>query len=72
MELKNIKDLLETVSKYHTSNISQTFTKAETDWLHVRCIPHTRTLEMTYLHTQKVEYYESIDEMSSVIADQIN
>lgn len=72
MELKNIKELLITVSQYHTVTITQTFSKTGEDWISVRCMPETKVLELTYLQTQTVEHHISIDEAANVIARQIN
>ncbi|AQQ55264.1 hypothetical protein B0X71_18970 (plasmid) [Planococcus lenghuensis] len=72
MKLENIKELLETVCQYNTVNIMQTFTKDETDWIIVRCLPNTKILELTFVQTQTLEYHESIDEAAGLIATQIN
>lgn len=72
MELKNIIQLLTTITQYHTVTITQTFSRTETDWITVRCLPETKTLELTYIQNQTVEYHTSIDEAAKIISDQIN
>ncbi|AQQ55287.1 hypothetical protein B0X71_19095 (plasmid) [Planococcus lenghuensis] len=72
VDLKHIKELLTTISQYHTVNITQNFTKMGTDWIQVKCLPDTRVLELTYIQTQVVEYYESIDDAANIIASQLN
>ncbi|AQQ53393.1 hypothetical protein [Planococcus lenghuensis] len=72
MELNNIKELLMTISQYHTVNITQTFSKTGEDWIVVKCMPETRVLELTYIQTQTVEHHTSIDEAATIIARQIN
>ncbi|WP_156889844.1 hypothetical protein [Planococcus lenghuensis] len=51
MDVTHIKDLLVTISQYHTVNITQTFTKKGIDWMEVKCLPDTKVLELTYLQT---------------------
>ncbi|AQQ55423.1 hypothetical protein [Planococcus lenghuensis] len=72
MKLEDIKVLLRTIVQYDTVNITQTFTKTEEDRVIVRCLPNTKTIELTFIPTQTVEYHESIDKAAQVIAEQIN
>lgn len=72
MELKSIELLLTTVCEYNTVRITQVFTRGETDWISVRCIPSTCTLELTYLHDQKIELYDSVLEAAETILQEID
>lgn len=72
MKLESIKELLKTLCQYNTVNIKQTFTKSETEWIEVRCQFNTRILELTYVQTKAVKWYESIDEAATVIEEYIN
>lgn len=70
MELEHIKELLDTVCEYNTVNITQIFSKDDIEWISVRCIPSTCTLEFTYLQEDKTELYDSVPEAANVILKQ--
>lgn len=70
MKLESIERLLSTVCEYNTVRITQVFTRDKVDWISVRCIPSTCTLELTYLQEQKTELYESVSEAADVIMQQ--
>lgn len=72
MSFESIKDLLETVSYYHTVNIEQSFHKGEKAHITVKCVKDTRTLEVTYIDTQATEHYESIEDAALAIYEAIN
>lgn len=72
MEIESIKELLTTVRNFNTVNIDQVFSKDDTDWIRVRSVPSTSTLELTFLQDQRVEHYESIAEAADVIHMHIN
>lgn len=67
MTKESIKNLLETMRQYNDVQITQIFTKGETDWIRVKCIPDTHLLELTYLQTETAECFESVDEAVQVI-----
>lgn len=71
MKSESIKTLLTTVVDYNTVKITQIFTREGIDWIKVRCIPSTHTLELTYLLEQRIELYKSVSEATFVIAQQI-
>jgi hypothetical protein len=67
MSLESIKEILETVCFYNTVNITQTFIKAEQAVFTVICVKNTSTLEVKNLQTQRVEYFDSVEEAAVVI-----
>lgn len=72
MKLESIESLLTTVCEYNTVKITQVFTRDSIDWVSVRCVPSTRTLELTYLQEQRIELYESVAEAAQVIQQEIS
>jgi hypothetical protein len=70
--LESIELLLATVCEYNTARITQVFTRSDEDWISVRCLPSTCTLELTYLHEQKIELYDSVSEAAQVIRQEID
>lgn len=72
MDLKNIILLLTTITQRNTVTITQSFSKAGEEWINVRCLPDTRTLELTFLQTNTVEHHTTIFEAAKVIDEQIN
>lgn len=71
MKLQSIENLLETVCKFNFVKITQVFTKQEMDWVSVRCVPTTSTLELTYLNTGKVELFSNAKEAAKAIDQQL-
>ncbi|TWT25971.1 hypothetical protein [Planomicrobium sp. CPCC 101110] len=67
MTNESIKALLVTICQYNTVRITQTFSKDDMDWIRVRCLPGTSILELTYLQSENVETYDSVDEAAAVI-----
>ncbi|RLQ84928.1 hypothetical protein [Planomicrobium sp. Y74] len=72
MKKEDIQVLLDTIRQYNDVEITQTFTKNYEDWIDVKCITGTHKLELTYLQSGKVEYYESIQEAVDVIHKNIS
>lgn len=72
MKIESIKELLATISQYETVKITQTFTKNDTGWIAVRYLSETKNFELTYMQTQTIEYYESVDEVAEIIDKQVN
>ncbi len=72
MKKNHISDLLSTICQYNNVRIIQTFTLENKDLISVRCIPNTTTLELTFLETEAVELYNSVEEAAAVIDEHIN
>lgn len=71
MKLQSIETLLETVSRFNFVKITQVFTREGTDWISVRCVPGTSTLELTFLTTGKIECFTSVSEAAQTISQQL-
>lgn len=67
MKRDDIKEMLEIICQYNNVKITQTFTKENEDVITVQCVPNTPKLEVAYLQTGKVEYYESKQDALEVI-----
>lgn len=67
MTIENIRSILQTICDYIYVISIHFFTKDETDWIHVKYKTDASTLELTYLHTETVHYYESVDVATEVI-----
>jgi uncharacterized protein YkuJ len=61
MPLEHTKNMLETLKYYSDCQITQTFTKDQSQILVVRYIKESRTFEITYTGTSMKETYPSID-----------
>lgn len=67
MKIENVRIFLETICEYHTVKITQTFTSKDGRTLSVRCLPGTRTLEISELSSQKKWRSESVEETAALI-----
>ncbi|MDN7241187.1 hypothetical protein QWY14_05260 [Planococcus sp. N028] len=71
MKLENIKEILQTVSFFNTVEITQTFGKDGTDCVIVKNVKNTRTLQMTFLQTGKVEFYKCLNQAAEAIENEL-
>ncbi|MGI2328180.1 hypothetical protein [Planococcus sp. YIM B11945] len=67
MKVNDVKVFLKTMGEYNTSKISQVFTTEDGHSLSIRCLPGTRTFELTNSQTQEVVENDSIDETAQYI-----
>ncbi|WKA57161.1 hypothetical protein QWY16_11680 [Planococcus shenhongbingii] len=72
MSFESIKELLKTMRFYHTVNIVQSFHRGEKACLTVKCVKNTRTLEVTFIDTAKVEYFDCFEAAAAAIHQAIN
>ncbi|TWT01136.1 hypothetical protein [Planomicrobium sp. CPCC 101079] len=72
MKLEHIKEILKTVSFYNTVNITQTFSKEDTDRITVTSVKNTGVLQMTFIESGKVIFFESIDQAAEAVEGNIN
>ncbi|WP_046173566.1 hypothetical protein [Domibacillus indicus] len=72
MSLKHIKEMLETLCYYNAVEITHTFSKNEQAFLKASCKKNTETIQLTFLKSQEIKYYDDIDEAAAVIAELIN
>jgi hypothetical protein len=72
LKLEDIKEIIKTVCFYNTVNITQTFCKDDVECIIVKCVKNTSILELTFVQTEQVMYYKSIDEAAKAIEMEIN
>lgn len=61
MKYNSVKVFLETMCEYNTVKINQVFTKDDGQSLSVRCLPNTKTFEISNAVTQEVIQNDSIE-----------
>ncbi|PSL36188.1 hypothetical protein B0H99_1079 [Planomicrobium soli] len=67
MKIESIKLFLETICEYNNSRITQTFVSDEERVLSVRCLPGTRTFEISEPAAEKVWHNDSIENTAAFI-----
>ncbi|TWT28236.1 hypothetical protein [Planomicrobium sp. CPCC 101110] len=72
MKLEHIKEILQTVSFYNTVDITQTFSKEDTDHIIVKSVKNTGVLQMTFIQTGQVVFYQSIDQAAEAVEGNLN
>lgn len=72
MQIDHISNLLSTICQYNNVRITQTFTLENKDLILARCVPNTTTLELTFLETSTVEYYDSVEEAAAAVDTHLN
>jgi ribosomal protein L7Ae-like RNA K-turn-binding protein len=72
MSFDSIKKMLEMLCYYKGVEITHTFSKDGLPLLKVCCLKNTGTLQVTFIQNQTIEYYEDVEEVSSIIEKLIN
>ncbi|HSI67254.1 MAG TPA: hypothetical protein VK947_07550 [Planococcus sp. (in: firmicutes)] len=72
MKINHISELLSTICQYNNVRITQTFTLDSQDLILASCVPNTNTLELTFLETSEVEFFNTIEEAAAVIDMHLN
>ena len=72
MKKNHVVDLLSTICQYNNVRITQIFTLEGKDFISVRCVPNTTTLELTFLETSEIELYNSVEEAADIVDSHIN
>ena len=72
MSLAHIEEMLKTLCYYNNVEITHTFRKGDQPFLNVCCLKNTKTLQVTFVECQAIEYYEDITEAASIIEKRIN
>lgn len=72
MSLDRITEVLKTLCLYNTVNITHTFSKNEETYIKVECLLNTNTLAVNCYPTQEVLYFDSIEDASAFINNQLN
>lgn len=72
MSIDSIIKMLETLCYYKDVEITHTFSENELPLLKVCCVKNTETMQMTFIQSQTVEYYEDVQEAAAIIEKSIN
>lgn len=72
MKLEHIKEILQTVRFYNTVNITQTFCKEGKNCITVKCVKNKSILQITFIQTGHVVFFDSIDQAAQTIECNIN
>lgn len=72
MKFEHIKEILQTVSFYNTVDITQTFSKEDTDHIIVKSVKNTGVLQMTFIQTGQVVFFQSIDQAAEAVEGNLN
>ncbi|OES46020.1 hypothetical protein BA724_16780 [Domibacillus iocasae] len=72
MSVNNIKNQLKTLCYYNNCEITHTFSKDGHPFLKVCCLKNTKTLQVTFVACQTIEYYEDVTKAASIIEKLIN
>ncbi len=67
MKYSSVKIFLDTMCEYNTVRINQVFTTEDGQSLSVRCLPNTKTFEITNAVTQEVIQNDSIENTAEYI-----
>lgn len=72
MEKENIHFMLEVLCQYNTVRITHVFAKEHTGWVCARCLPNTAIIELTFLETNAVAYYEVVHDATDAVIYALN
>ena len=72
MKINHISQLLSTICQYNNVRITQTFTLEGKDIITARCVPNTTVLELSFLETDTIERFNSIEEAAAVVDMQLS
>lgn len=72
MYLDHVKDVLKTLCYYNSVEITHTFNKNGEAFLKVNCKKNTETIQLTFVQSQAIEYYEDHEEAALVILELID
>lgn len=72
MKINHISQLLSTICQYNNVRITQTFTLEGQDIITARCVPNTTVLELSFLETDTIERFNSIEEAAAVVDMQLS
>ena len=72
MSFDHIKETLETLCYYKDVEITHTFSKDGQPLISVCCVKPTETIQITFVQSQNIEYYENVAEATSLIKKVIN
>jgi len=64
--------MLKMLCYYNTVEITHTFSKKGQAFLKASCKQNTETIQLTFVQSQAIEYYDDIEEAAAVIEELIN
>lgn len=72
MSLKHINEMLKTLCYYNTVEITHTFSKNGQAFLKASCKKNTETIQLSFVESQTIEYYDDTEEAAAIIEKLIN
>ncbi|MFC2947068.1 hypothetical protein [Virgibacillus sediminis] len=72
MSKESLIKMLETLCQYNNVEITHTFSSNEQPVMTVRCLKHTRTIEVTNLKNNTVKLFDNIEESAETLQLLIN
>ncbi|AQQ53366.1 DUF1797 family protein [Planococcus lenghuensis] len=72
MSEEHLRKMLETLSLYNTTNITQTFDQNGESVIKVSILPNTETFKVTHLPTQTIAYFDSQNDVINAIKGLLN
>ena len=72
MSKESLIKMLETLCQYNNVKIIHTFSSNEQPVITVRCLEHTRTIEITNLKNNTVKLFDNIEESAEALQLLIN
>ena len=67
MSIESLMKMLKTLCEYNNVEITHTFTSNEQPVMTIRCLKHTRTIEITNLKNNTVKLSDSLEESAEFI-----
>lgn len=72
MSLKHLKEMLKMLCYFNSVEITHTFSKNGQAFLKASCKKNTETIQLTFVESQTIEYYDDVEEAAAVIEELIN
>ena len=72
MSKESLLNMLETLCKYNNVQIEHTFSNNNQPQISVKCVKDTQIIEITYLDSQTIKFFENLEEAAEEIQQIIN
>ncbi|SDN78301.1 hypothetical protein SAMN05518871_107201 [Psychrobacillus sp. OK028] len=72
MSKEKLLRMLETLCKFNNVQIQYTFSTDDQPQITVKCVKHSRTIEITYLASQTIKLFDNFEEAVAAIQQIIN
>ncbi|OES46017.1 hypothetical protein BA724_16765 [Domibacillus iocasae] len=72
LNLGSLKNFLELLCNYNRTEITHRFYKNNQPIAFANCLRNTTTIQVTFIQSETIEHYESVEEAASVIHKLIN